>query len=42
MAILQFEVAMAKKMPAGKERINYHRDGSIWAKGQMLVGQMNG
>ena len=25
-----------------KERIHYHKDGSIWAKGQMFGDQMHG
>ena len=26
---------MAKKKPKSTEHIHYHRDGSVWAKGQM-------
>jgi antitoxin component YwqK of YwqJK toxin-antitoxin module len=30
------------KPSATKEHIHYHKDGSIWAKGQMLDGVMTG
>jgi antitoxin component YwqK of YwqJK toxin-antitoxin module len=33
---------MAKKKAKPKEHIHYHKDGSIWAKGQMLDGVMTG
>ena len=29
---------MAKKKPQAIEHIQYHRDGSVWAKGPMLDG----
>ena len=33
---------MAKKKSKTKEHIHYHKDGSVWAKGQMLDGVMTG
>lgn len=33
---------MAKKKTAPKEHLHYHKDGSLWAKGQMLDGVMVG
>ena len=33
---------MAKKKSKPKEHIHYHKDGSVWAKGQMLDGVMTG
>ena len=33
---------MAKKKSKAKEHIQYHKDGSIWAKGQMFDGVMVG
>ena len=33
---------MAKKKAKPKEQIHYHKDGSIWARGQMLDGVMTG
>ena len=33
---------MAKKKATPKEHIHYHKDGSIWAKGQMLGDVMTG
>jgi antitoxin component YwqK of YwqJK toxin-antitoxin module len=31
-----------KKSPALKPRLVYHKDGSLWAKGQMKAGKMHG
>ena len=33
---------MAKKKGVAKEHIHYHKDGSLWARGQMLDGVMVG
>ena len=33
---------MAKRKVRPKEHIHYHKDGSIWAKGQMLGDVMTG
>ncbi|MBI3862809.1 MAG: hypothetical protein HY290_13040 [Planctomycetia bacterium] len=33
---------MARKRPAAKKHIHYHKDGSIWAKGQNIDGVMTG
>lgn len=33
---------MATKKSREKERIEYHKDGSIWAKGQSLDGKLHG
>ncbi len=33
---------MAKKKPQAIEHIQYHRDGSVWAKGPMLDGVARG
>ena len=33
---------MAKKKSKAKEHLHYHKDGSLWAKGQMLDGVMTG
>ncbi|QDT73065.1 toxin-antitoxin system YwqK family antitoxin [Lacipirellula limnantheis] len=33
---------MAKKTPKSSEHIQYHRDGSVWAKGQMAGEVMVG
>ena len=32
----------AKKKPVAKEYLHYHKDGSLWAKGQMADGVMVG
>lgn len=33
---------MAKKKATPQEHLHYHKDGSLWAKGQMLEGVMVG
>jgi len=33
---------MAKKKPKAEPTIRYHKDGSIWAKGQTLAGTPTG
>jgi antitoxin component YwqK of YwqJK toxin-antitoxin module len=33
---------MAKKKSVSREHIEYHRDGSVWAKGQKLDGELTG
>ena len=33
---------MAKKMPKPAPHVQYHKDGSIWAKGEMTDGVMTG
>lgn len=32
----------AAKKPAAKEHLHYHKDGTLWAKGQMQGGVMTG
>lgn len=33
---------MPKRKPAPKQHIHYHKDGTVWAKGQMVDGVMTG
>ena len=33
---------MNKKVSKSKKYIHYHKDGSIWAKGQLIKGKMDG
>jgi hypothetical protein len=33
---------MPKKITGTKKHIHYHKDGTVWAKGQFTGGKMNG